>query len=274
MVPVTRGRYLLPVTVIATFWLTLLGIYTAAIGAGLTCDGRWPLCDGAVFGLFPANWTSFVEWFHRLVAMITGFLILGSWWILWKHGRSRAAQIAMSVAVVLLPVQVWLGAETVFQYEILYLTAHFLNALIIFAALVAGTWWWSGRQLQTGDRARVLGGVLAILVPFVIMTPQFLITHSGTVQITYYGIGLLMFVGLLVVTLDAFSAPDPQHWRVGAVTGTGIFLLTVQLLAGRLVRSPLVHTIDWIGAILLVPLLILGLLLTRPLSSGRGYLPN
>ncbi len=41
-----------------------------------TCAGRWP--SATFLGLFPANWGSFLEWFHRLVAMLTGFLILGT----------------------------------------------------------------------------------------------------------------------------------------------------------------------------------------------------
>ena len=93
----TRFRQLLTATTALTFGLILLGVYTGAIGAGLTCGARWPLCDGWM-GLFPANWASFVEWFHRLVAMITGFAILGSTIAAWRGDYSSRIKYATAVA--------------------------------------------------------------------------------------------------------------------------------------------------------------------------------
>jgi len=55
-----RFRNLLFGSTVATLVLMLVGLYTAFVGAGLTCERRWPFCDGWL-GLFPANWTSFVE---------------------------------------------------------------------------------------------------------------------------------------------------------------------------------------------------------------------
>ena len=80
-------RRLLLGTTVATAVTALVGVVTATSGAGLTCEARWPLCDGAVFGLFPANFMSFIEWSHRLVAMITGFLIIGTTVAAWRDGR-------------------------------------------------------------------------------------------------------------------------------------------------------------------------------------------
>lgn len=259
MVSMTISKRILSVTVVATFWLILLGIYTAAIGAGLTCDARWPLCDGAVFGLFPANWTSFVEWFHRLIAMVTGLMILGSWWIVWRSETRPAATWAISIAVALLPVQIWLGAETVVRYELFVLTAHFLTALIIFGALISALWWYREYALSSMERTRLLGLVLGLVLPFVLLTPHFLFVHSGRVQVLYYGIGLIMFAGLLIIGLDSLTG-DPQNaLAIGSVAGIGIVSLAVQFLAGRLIRSPTVHTADWIAAGLLVLVLLFGL---------------
>jgi cytochrome c oxidase assembly protein subunit 15 len=55
--------------------LMMLGVYTAATGSGLACSAQWPLCDN---GLLPQTIPSFIEWFHRLVAMVAGFFILGT----------------------------------------------------------------------------------------------------------------------------------------------------------------------------------------------------
>lgn len=136
----TRFRRLVATTTVLTFVLILLGVYTGAVGAGLTCAARWPFCDGWM-GLFPANWASFVEWFHRLVAMITGFAILGSTVAAWRGGYSRRIRLATAVATVVLPVQVLLGANTIFNFGVLAQVLHHGAAQLIFGSMVAATAW-------------------------------------------------------------------------------------------------------------------------------------
>ena len=135
-----RFRRLLTVTTGLTFALILLGVYTGAIGAGLTCGARWPLCDGWM-GLFPANWASFVEWFHRLVAMITGFAILGSAIAAWRGDYTRRIKYATAVATAVLPVQILLGANTIINFGALAQVLHHTAALTILTAMVAATAW-------------------------------------------------------------------------------------------------------------------------------------
>ncbi|GGN97821.1 MULTISPECIES: cytochrome AA3 biosynthesis protein [Haloarcula] len=135
-----RFRRLLTATTALTFGLILLGVYTGAIGAGLTCGARWPLCDGWM-GLFPANWASFVEWFHRLVAMITGFAILGSTVAAWRGGYSTRIKYATGVATVVLPVQILLGANTIINFGAAAQVLHHAAALTILTAMVAATAW-------------------------------------------------------------------------------------------------------------------------------------
>ncbi|MFC7028755.1 cytochrome AA3 biosynthesis protein [Halomicroarcula sp. GCM10025324] len=135
-----RFRRLLAATTALTFALILLGVYTGAVGAGLTCAGRWPFCDGWL-GLFPANWMSFIEWFHRFVAMITGFLILGSTVGAWRGSYSKRVKYATGIALAVLPVQVLLGANTIFNFGAVAQVLHHAAALTILTALVAGTAW-------------------------------------------------------------------------------------------------------------------------------------
>ena len=148
-----RFRHLAAATTGLTFGLILLGVYTGAVGAGLTCAGRWPFCDGWL-GLFPANWTSFVEWFHRLVAMITGFFILGTAYAAWSGGHSRRIVLATVVATVVLPVQVLLGANTIFNFGVAAQILHHAAAQVILVALVAATAWAYDERPEHTDVAR------------------------------------------------------------------------------------------------------------------------
>ena len=135
-----RFRHLALVTTGLTFALILLGVYTGAKGAGLTCAGRWPFCDGWL-GLFPAHLASFIEWFHRFVAMITGFFILETTYAAWRDDHERRILLAAVVATVVLPAQILLGANTIFNFGVWAQVLHHAAALAILVALVVATTW-------------------------------------------------------------------------------------------------------------------------------------
>ena len=106
----TRFSRLAAFTAATTLTLVSLGVYTAATGSGLACSAQWPLCDG---GVLPASVPSFIEWFHRLVAMVAGFLILGTAGLAWYDRVDRRTAATATGAAVLLPLQVSVGAVTV-----------------------------------------------------------------------------------------------------------------------------------------------------------------
>ncbi|SNZ05560.1 cytochrome c oxidase assembly protein subunit 15 [Natronoarchaeum philippinense] len=221
-------------TTALTFVLLLLGIYTAVAGAGLTCAGRWPFCDGWL-GLFPANWPSFIEWFHRLVAMVVGFMVFGLTVSAWRRGRSKAVRWATTGALALLPTQIILGALTVTQYEIVILTAHFVFAVLIFSLLVTATALTFDTALETPQRWGALAAFA--LVPVVaVATPFVLISGSVPVHIGYYAVGLLAFAALL--SLGLWSMDESASRRTPATAFGAAALLAGLLLQGRLVIAP------------------------------------
>lgn len=154
-------RHFAATTAGLAFSLILLGVYTGAAGAGLACAGRWPLCDGWL-GLFPATWPSFIEWFHRFVAMITGFFILGVAGSAWRHDRGRWIRFASTVALVVLPVQVLLGANTIFNFGVMAQVYHHAAALLILTALTVTTTLafarHDGSATSASDSARTAAG--------------------------------------------------------------------------------------------------------------------
>lgn len=135
-----KFRHLAAASAALAFALIILGVYTKGSASGLACGADWPFCDGWM-GLFPATWPSFIEWSHRLVALIAGFLILGTGVAAYRGDHDRRIVLASAVAVVVLPVQILLGANTVFNYGVYSQVAHNAAAQIIFGALVATAAW-------------------------------------------------------------------------------------------------------------------------------------
>jgi cytochrome c oxidase assembly protein subunit 15 len=213
-------------TLALTFVLMLLGIWTAVGGYGLTCEGRWPICDGAVFGLFPANFGSFVEWFHRLVAMVTGFAILGTATAAWRRGADRRIQAAFLLALLITPMQIVLGALTVTTYERLILALHFGSALAILALLVAGTAW-TLEGLPALDRLAAVAA--AALVPALVLTPGVFVEYVLALHLLYHALGLGAFVALFLASLDGSARSGPP--RLAA--GVGAIAVAVALVVGR-----------------------------------------
>jgi cytochrome c oxidase assembly protein subunit 15 len=232
-----RLRRLVGLSAVLTGLLMVLGVYTAASGAGLTCAGRWPFCDG-VWGLFPANWSSFIEWFHRLVAMITGVTILGTAIRAWRVGADRRVRLALAASTILLPSQIALGALTVTTYEWAILLAHFGTASMIFTGVALAAAWAYGTAGVDIARVRtVLTAAAGLLPVLLLLAPHTFVAFGPTVQAAYYLAGLAAYAALL--TAAVWSAPaGTARGGPGRVTSLAVAaaLLVVSLLvAGRLV---------------------------------------
>jgi len=220
-------RHYLAGTTVLTAVLMLLGVYTAAAGAGLTCAQRWPLCDGAVFGLFPADWMSFIEWFHRLVAMVAGFVILGAAGHAWRAGLSRRVRGALTIATVLLPAQIVLGALTVTEYEWLILTAHFSTATVIYAGVALATGWAFAGHVQAETARRATLAAAALLPAVLVLSPRLLFVYGAPVQVALYAVGLAALAALCWATV---WSGDRNR---ALVTGSAAVVLGGLLVLGR-----------------------------------------
>jgi cytochrome c oxidase assembly protein subunit 15 len=223
-----RFRTLAVGTAALTGVLMLLGVYTAAAGAGLTCGQRWPLCDGFL-GLFPANWPSFVEWLHRFVAMITGFVILGTTVGAWRTGRPRSVRYALAGALVILPAQIVLGGLTVTRYEWLILLAHFATATAIFTLLVlAAVRSFDDDPRRAAARGRASTVAAAVLLPVVTaLSPRLLVAYTAPVQVAYYAAALAAFAALVAATVWLRAE------RTRAATGLAAAVVGLLLVLGR-----------------------------------------
>ncbi|MFC6615713.1 heme A synthase [Halopenitus salinus] len=239
----TFRRYAAVTTAMTTV-LVALGVYTSGTGSGLACQAQWPLCSDQLIPTLTLN-PDFIEWFHRVWAMVTGFLILGLAAWTWLGDRSRRTRIAATLAVAILPVQILVGAITVTigglvpgGYTLSTHAAHLVVALAIVTLLGVvlfesgdGDGPTSPRTLRfaigAGLGGVLLGAVFSRAVP--------LVTYSPGAQAVFYLCTLVGFLGLLAVVLRVPNAgiPDDARGRVRVLSAIALVALFVTLLLGR-----------------------------------------
>src|SRR5437870_10431996 len=135
-------RALSVATAVATFALVVLGGVVRVSGSGLGCPD-WPLCHGRV--LPPLELHSIIEYSHRTTASLTSALVVLTAVVAWLAWRKRRdIVIPATVALVLLVVQVLLGAITVrLELPPMIVLAHLATAMALLAAVcVTGTQVW------------------------------------------------------------------------------------------------------------------------------------
>lgn len=146
----TRAQWVGLGMIVGLLALTTLGGVVRVTDSGLACPD-WPGCYGAVIpsGDFGDHepYQVWLEWTHRLVAMLMGFVILGwAFYALRRWRHLRRVWISAALAVALLAVQVALGALTVTeQLEDEIVTSHLATAMLITMLVTIswlGTWDW------------------------------------------------------------------------------------------------------------------------------------
>jgi len=110
----TRFQRLAAATVAAAFLLVVIGVVVRATDSGLACP-NWPGCfPGQFLPGLDSDGHVWIEWLHRTVAAVIGFLILGLAALAWIDHRDRRSILWPSfAAVVLVGFQAWLGGRTV-----------------------------------------------------------------------------------------------------------------------------------------------------------------
>jgi heme o synthase len=165
---------------VAAFLLAVLGSWVRINGAGMTCPD-WPLCHGA---LVPAMGGGVVlEWSHRLLALVTGVLVLPALWTGWR-ARKRIGGVAVVLAFIgaVFVVQVALGGLTVALSNTPWsVVVHWATAMLLLGGLTA----LAMLALLAPDRVVVrhsaLGGMLTACagLAFVTMLAGSYVSSSG-----------------------------------------------------------------------------------------------
>ena len=172
------GHYAL-FTAFATYGLIVLGGTVRATNSGEACPD-WPLCHGEIIP--PADTHVWIEFSHRLVASIVGFLILGLVIAVWRRQpRDPVLFRAVLIVGVLLLIQVLVGGATVGLDTAAGIVAvHLTIALSLLAGLIFVTVRLLRDQAATAARlewfpAVVAFGILALIISGVFVSQR----HAG-----------------------------------------------------------------------------------------------
>jgi heme A synthase len=125
-------------TALLTFGLIVFGAVVRVTDSGLGCGNQWPLCHGSIIPPLD-NITAWIEWLHRLFAVLIGLFGIGTLVLAIRayHARNRAVLTATITAAVLFAVQSGLGAiVVVLDLPPTFVTLHLGTAMLLFAALL------------------------------------------------------------------------------------------------------------------------------------------
>ena len=134
----TRFQRLAAATVVTTFLLVTIGVIVRATSSGVACP-TWPGCfPGQFLPSLGADYHVWLEWIHRTIAAVIGFLVIGMAILAIIDHRDRRSILWPSLlAVVLVGYQAYLGKETVrLGNSGESVTAHLAAAMALVGVLV------------------------------------------------------------------------------------------------------------------------------------------
>ena len=227
-----RGfRKLALITTGVTYFLIFIGGLVRVAGAGLGCPD-WPKCFGRWIpptsmdqlpaGMDPTtfNFTlAWIEYFNRLVGVVTGFLILATAIVAIMKFRDRKKILWPSIAAVILVVfQGWQGGQVVaLSLKPIVVSAHLVIALIIVSLLIYVTYYAGELNASDAEINRKMPakstiwivvtyilGIITILIGtqlrsaveviqdnFPQMSESFWLAHIGAIKHIHMGLGII-----------------------------------------------------------------------------------
>ncbi|MFN8373903.1 MAG: COX15/CtaA family protein [Anaerolineae bacterium] len=169
-------------TALLTLGLIVFGAIVRVTDSGLGCGNHWPLCNGTIFPPLD-NITAWIEWLHRLFAILIGAFGLGMLGIAISAYRQRNRSVlSMTVTAALLYfVQSMLGAVVVvLDLPPTFVTLHLGVAMLLLAALMVSGIFAMYRPATnyTSDQVTTLIYANAVLSLVIILTGA-LVRGSG-----------------------------------------------------------------------------------------------
>ena len=134
----SRLPELLAATAVGVYVLLVVGATTALLDGGPTwpaCSGNWLVSPGDSLPLL-------VAWAHRVFSLVVGAALLVAIGVAWQRKTGKRVRGALTVAGVLYPVQIVLGAITAVEGATTTLAAtHLVVAMAIFSGVILALLW-------------------------------------------------------------------------------------------------------------------------------------
>lgn len=169
-------------TALLTLGLIVFGAVVRVTDSGLGCGNSWPLCNGTIVPPLD-NLTAWIEWMHRLFALLIGLFGLVTLGVaIAAHRQRNRAILWFTVAgAALYLVQSLLGAlVVVMDLPPTFVTLHLGTAMLLLAALLVAAV--TARYMPTGPHKRdtVTSMVyITTALSFVIILTGALVRGSG-----------------------------------------------------------------------------------------------
>jgi protoheme IX farnesyltransferase len=265
---VTRFQRLAAATVVTTFLLVTIGVIVRATESGVSCP-TWPGCfPGQFLPGLDADYHVWLEWIHRSVAALIGFLILGMAGFAILDHRDRASILWPSLlAVILVGFQAWLGRETVLLGNSGdSVTAHLASAMALVGVLVfvlARSSYPARMPSRGGSQRFTLLAIFAAAATFVLLLFGSNVTarNAGLVFPDWplMSGGIYPFNASVRSDVAVMYAAQALHRYVAAIVF--LILLGTLLAARRLPpgRRTIVQITIWVFALYLLQIVIGGL---------------
>ncbi|USK40337.1 COX15/CtaA family protein [Cytobacillus firmus] len=125
-------------TIILTYILIVFGGYVASSESGMGCGPEWPLCNGLVIPVLKGD--TLIEFAHRVIGAVLGIMSAVLYFRIQKSNPVRELDKASKVMILLLLVQILLGAAVVWlDLPAIIVSVHLMVAMAFLAVLI---WIW------------------------------------------------------------------------------------------------------------------------------------
>lgn len=161
-------------TALMTLGLIIFGAVVRVTDSGLGCGNEWPMCNGTLIPPMD-NLTAWIEWLHRLFAVLIGLFGIGTLVLAISAYRKRNQQVltATIIAAVLFALQSALGAlVVVLDLPPTAVTLHLGTAMLLLGALLvaAVAAWYQPKQRTARDSFSLLAYITTALSLVVILS--------------------------------------------------------------------------------------------------------